>query len=64
MNIKYVSAQEYGSLKRELELTMTYSSSMLESFKEGFIELQVWDEHSSQPMFVRIAPTPLMEELV
>ena len=60
MNIKYISAQEWVRLKKEIEAKLVYGST---NPTEGYIELSMWDEVCGRQVLVRIAPTPLMEEL-
>ena len=60
MVIKYISAQEWIRLKKQTEAKLVYGST---NPTEGYVELSMWDEVSSQQVLVRIAPTPLMAEL-
>jgi hypothetical protein len=60
MNIKYVSAQEYERLKKEVELSTRFTGK---PFLAGFTELWIYEENSFRPLLIKIAPTPLMEEL-
>lgn len=63
MNIKWVTAEAYVRLRKELEEKTVWPSGVLGS-QMGFIQLYDWDEVSRQQVLVKVAETPLLRELV
>ncbi len=61
-NIKWVTEEEYARLLDEA--TKIVHPSDYDMTRMGFEALILWDEHSSQPVLVRVATHSLIKELL
>jgi hypothetical protein len=60
--IKWVTEEEYAKLLKDWQERSVFPSGY--DMSKGFKAIVTWDEHSSQPMLVRVAVHSLIKELL
>lgn len=62
--IKWVTEEEYAKLLKDRQERSVLPSGYGMDMSRGFKAIVTWDEHSSQPMLVRVAIHSLIKELL
>jgi hypothetical protein len=62
--IKWVTEEEYAKLLKDWQERSVLPSGYDMDMSKGFKAIVTWDEHSSQPMLVRVAVHSLIKALL